>query len=275
MHNPVTRVIYPCPPYWTWIIGHDSLNVVSNPIVNSKYQMFNILQGNVISDRLIQYDTVPNNLSLADGIMMGIPIEDHLSKFCENLPSNSMSSDNNIPLDYSALKRVSIFLHSLDDDTIANMEDAYGTVLEFIAELERCIPGDFQPSDDVVGLGRIVPSSSDVSILCPPDGMTSNYALHQSRILGELIIFGTLYYLGNKYSNLTSCRAAYDIVSNNGWTVNKNLNGAIVTILDHARRRTLGLQCPPKTVESIIVIASSFLRSGLSGFERMLYEHKI
>lgn len=267
MMEQVTRTIEKDgPKTWKWTLGHDSYRPEEKSSVLSRRP--GLVQPQEINARLVTYAKVPGNESVADAIMREHAL-DSATRNVVQMPVFVCRDRSDQVVDSSTLERTKEHLRELSR-TIGS-----GQALRYLASLlddvdpvqQQGAPG----TDVTVGLGRIVlvHDADDVVALSPPDGLHPNGFFHRSRVLGELMLFGTLYRLGNK-PNVDGCRSVYQAMKEAGWAQDSQLLGSVIAIIDHGRRRMKGENIPPKTLEATVAIAAGYARSGFSGFERLL-----
>ncbi len=263
----VTRTIERDGPMtWKWTLGHDSRRSEEERRFLSCRT--GLIQPQEINAQLVTYVKVPGNESVADAIMR----EHALDSATRNIVKMSVfmcQSRSSQAVDSSTLERTKAHLYELSRMIGAGQSLRY--LINLLDHIDVVQEQGSSGTDVTVGLGRIVLvcDADDVVALSPPDGLHPNGLFHQSRVLGELMLFGTLYRLGNK-ANVEACRKLYQVMKEAGWIQDSQLLGAVIAIIDHGRRRMKGESIPPRTLESTIAIAAGYAKSGFSGFERIL-----
>lgn len=263
--EPVSRTIErDGPTTWKWTLGHDSHRPEQAPLFPSCRP--GLVQPQEINARLVTYAKVPGNESVADAIMR----EHALDSFTRNIVGMPVFvCQSSQAIDSSTLERTKTHLYELSRMIGAGRSLRY--LIDFLDHRDVVQEQDSSGTDVTVGLGRIVLvcDADDVVALSPPDGLHPNGLFHQSRVLGELMLFGTLYRLGNK-ANVGACRNLYQVMKEAGWVQDSQLFGAVIAIIDHGRRRMKGESIPPRAMEATMAIAAGYAKSGFSGFERIL-----
>ena len=254
---------------WCWSLGHDSL--MQSKVECRLPQHPHVIKPNRVTENIAVYKFVGGNESIADVIMRNR----YSSKLADYLTKDSSFTTDNLvgyTVDAAVFDRVLNFLKKIRNEGTLT-DNSINFIIDYLNQYDRSKLSGYSGTDTTIGLGRIVchKQNQHVVFLAPPDGLHPNAHAHRDRILGETMIFATLYSLGNK-TNVVHCRDLYHHLKNCGWVNNDYIIGPVIAILDHGRRRLKGESVPLKTLESIIAIANGYLHHGFTGFERILNE---
>ena len=252
---------------WSWTLGHDSSAHEGIPYFLS--ELPDLFKPQVVGKKLATYANVPGNQSIADLIMRGDIVKVNAQLIIDNPIFASSQEYNNEVIDNSTLERTKEYLAVLARKFPSYSSLRYLT--DFVDEMKVQYFDAVSGMDTTLGLGRIVMTHdyNGVVGLSPPDGLYPSGLVHRSRVLGELMLFSTLYRIGSK-PNIEGCRYLYLKMREAGWVNQSQLPGAIISIVDHGRRRMNGENIPPKTLETTLAIATGYAKGGFSAFERLL-----
>ena len=222
---------------WSWTLGHDSSAYEGIPYFLS--ELPDLFKPQVVGKKLATYANVPGNQSIADLIMRGDIVKVNAQLIIDNPIFASSQEYNNEVIDNSTLERTKEYLAVLARKFPSYSSLRYLT--DFVDEMKVQYFDAVSGMDTTLGLGRI----------------------------GELMLFSTLYRIGSK-PNIEGCRYLYLKMREAGWVNQSQLPGAIISIVDHGRRRMNGENIPPKTLETTLAIATGYAKGGFSAFERLL-----
>lgn len=261
--------------HWSWTLGHDANGSQDRRSGDELYPL--VIFPSSVGPTTATYKNVPGDRSLADLIMQKVSISDFILKlermnFFSERGSNFASLEKSRSVDSSTLNRVRHHLVSLTETEYSEVQSSYDSICSYLDFHFGNSPVIEMGEDCTVGLGRIIKSahSDELIVLCPPSGISSSPYPHRARVIGEVLIYGTLYKLGGKDAHANHCAEAFKALKKIGWIDASLMSSVILAILDHGRRRQRGENVPPKTVQAVISIASAYAEQGFNAFERLL-----